>query len=319
MTILVTGGFGLVGRAVVGELLAAGHCVRVFDAARRAARKPPRSLEIVYGDLCNIAHVGEAARDVGAVVHLGALIPPVCDRTPIAADYVNRGGTANLVHAVEERSPGARFVFASSIAVYGDRRHTAEITSTDPPNPGTDPYANQKLAAEALVQQSRLPWVILRLTYVASPDKLRTDPLMFRMPLDTDLEICTTGDVARAFAAAVSKPAAVGRILDIAGGRACRTNYREYVGTILGMFGFSTPLPEAAFSTGPFHCGFVDTGESEALLHYQRETLADHYEAVALRTRLKRMLLKAAPMLRHAIRRRLLRSSPFYPTPHPMG
>jgi nucleoside-diphosphate-sugar epimerase len=137
---------------------------------------------------------------------------------------------------------------------------TSEICSTDPPAPGTDPYANQKLAAEAVVQQSRLPWVILRLTYVASPDKLRTDPLMFRMPLDTDLEICTTGDVARAFAAAVYKPAVVGRILDIAGGRACRTTYREYVGTILGMFGLSARDPAA---TAPFESVLSNTATHE--------------------------------------------------------
>lgn len=191
MKILVTGGFGLVGRAVVGELLAAGHSVRVFDAAHRAARKPPRGarrLEIVYGDLCNIAHVGD-------LLH---------------------GSTRSRYRSLRESKAGSRSPGAAVEASVGH------------PAPHLRGIAGQA-----------------------------TDgPLMFRMPLDTDLEICTTGDVARALAAAVYKPAVVGRILDIAGGRACRTTYREYVGTILGMFGFATPLPAA---TAPFESVLSNT------------------------------------------------------------
>lgn len=84
-----------------------------------------------------------------------------------------------------------RFIFASSIAVYGDRRNTPEITESDKPNPGkADHYAQQKPAAEDLVRESSLPWVILRLSYIVSPENLRTDPLMFHMPLlDTQIEV----------------------------------------------------------------------------------------------------------------------------------
>src|SRR6056297_1875372 len=185
--VLVTGGLGLVGRSVVARLTSEGHAVRLFDTGRglqvrrllRLLGAGGRRLEIVRGDLCNIADVGDAVRDVGAVIHLGALIPPAADRNPRYAGYVNLGGTVNLLRALELSEPAARFVYASSIAVYGDRRGTSEIDVGDAPNPGqNDHYAHQKLAAEAEVRASSLSWSILRLTYIVSTDKLRTDPLM---------------------------------------------------------------------------------------------------------------------------------------------
>lgn len=338
MRVLVTGGLGLVGRSVVAELLAQGHVVRLFDTpgagpvhrilaaagtARRrlrsllAARTPegiPR-LEVVRGDLCNIAHVGEAAREVDAAIHLGAMIPPAADRYPRRAAYVNEGGTANLVRALERRSPGARLVFASSIAVYGDRRRDPLIRPGDPVNPGAhDAYAQAKVAAERIVAASSLRWVILRLSYVVSPEKLAMDPLMFSMPLDTRLEVCSVADTARAFVNAIDADDVEERILTIAGGEACRTTYRDYLDTMTTVFGLGPGfLPAAAFSTADFHCAYVDTADSQGLLDYQRQTLADYYLAVSRRVRLRRLLIRGFPLLRRVIRSRLARRSPFLP------
>ena len=333
MRVLVTGGMGLVGRSVVGELLNEGHSVRLFDTADRgrarrliatvegAMRSVVRNalgnrnaLEFRRGDLCNIADVGEAVRDVDAVIHLGALIPPAADQNPRYASYVNTGGTENLIRALAQHAPGARFIYTSSIAVYGDRRGTREIRSSDSPNPGADDhYAHQKLAAEKAVRASTLDWVILRLTYIVSPEKLKTDPLMFHMPLDTCIEVCGAGDTARSLVHAVSTPEAARRIFDIAGGPRCRTTFRDYLTRMLTLFGIDAPLPDIAFSTGPFHCGYVDTRESQAVLDYQRETLEDYYARVSRKVAFRRLLLRAMPVVRRLVHRLLVRSSPFAP------
>ncbi len=42
MRVLVTGGFGLVGREVVTALCAEGHAVRVLDSSRAAVPRPYR-------------------------------------------------------------------------------------------------------------------------------------------------------------------------------------------------------------------------------------------------------------------------------------
>lgn len=90
------------------------------------------------------------------------------------------------------------------MAIYGDRRKSPLIKPTDPPNSNPDDaYAKQKLKCEKLIRDSKLKWAIFRLTYIVSPDKLQMDPLMFKMPLDTPIEICHTKDVGTALANAV--------------------------------------------------------------------------------------------------------------------
>jgi len=118
MKVLVTGGLGLVGRWVVRDLLLMGHDVRLFDTPRggrlqRLLRHLPsglrrrlrrmvirairgshasasdarRSLEVVRGDLCNIADVGGAVR---LLVDSGGLDPP----TLRAPEFGNPAGHA---------------------------------------------------------------------------------------------------------------------------------------------------------------------------------------------------------------------------------
>ncbi len=341
MRVLVTGGLGLVGRSVVTTLLLAGHAVRLFDtpragglrkllhrlptgkrrrlrrtvlaAARGEARhqgmKPSMDLQIFRGDLCNIADVGEAVRDVDAVVHLGAMIPPAADRYPVRADYVNRGGVQNIVSALRQSSPHARLVYTSSVAVYGDRRDTPIIKTSDSPHPNPDDhYGKQKLAAEQIVRDSGLDWVIFRLTAIVSPDKLKMDPLMFDMPLDTELEVCAAEDVATALARAIDTDKASHRLFHLAGGEACRTTFRDYVDSMMKLFGLGPSfLPDQAFGPGPFHCAYMDTSESQELLHYQNHTLVDYYAAVDRTVRFRRPFFR---LIRGPIRAYLLSRSP---------
>jgi hypothetical protein len=82
---------------------------------------------------------------------------------------------------------------------------------------------------------------------------------------------------------------------------------------MMHIFGIDEPLPDAAFSTGPFHCGFVDTHESQAILDYQRESLEDYYERVRRKVRFRRFLLRSMPIVRRAVVQRIVRSSPFMP------
>jgi 2-alkyl-3-oxoalkanoate reductase len=71
MQILVTGGGGFVGQAVIRRLLARGDSVRSFG------RSPQPDLaaagvDVVCGDLANAAEVREAAKGVDAVLHVAA-------------------------------------------------------------------------------------------------------------------------------------------------------------------------------------------------------------------------------------------------------
>ncbi len=161
----------------------------------------------------------------------------------------------------------------------------------------------------AAVRRSKLRWTILRLTYIVSPRKLAMDPLMFEMPLDTPLEVCTAEDAGLALARATISDCLLGTTANLAGGERCRTTYSEYLDHMTEAFGLGTGLlPECAFGPGPFHCAYMDTREAQRALEFQHHTLDDYYVAVRHAMRFKRPVLR---VLRPLIRASLLRKSPY--------
>jgi UDP-glucose 4-epimerase len=315
MKVLVTGAFGNVGTGTLHELLKRNHEVRVFEKDTQKNRvisgRYKKKAEIRFGDILNIRDVDEAVRGMDVVVHLAAIIPPLADRNPELARYVNVGGTENIIRAMRRKAAGSKLIYTSSIAVYGDRVDSPYIGAEDFPRPNRDDhYAHQKLRCEGIVRTSGVKSAVLRLTYVVSPAHLRMDPLMFEMPPNTSIEICHYRDVGLALANAVESEDVWGKVLNIAGGPSCRTTYREYVDRMLEIFGMGKRfIPEGAFSRSKFHCGFMDTEESERLLHYQRCTLDEYYWEVRKRYRLKSgLIILSRPFARWY----LLHRSPYY-------
>jgi len=315
MKVLVTGAYGIVGLAVVKELARRGFQVKAFDLLtfknKRLSRKLPSSVERCWGDITDGKAVRQALGGVEAVIHLAAIIPPLADKKPILAERVNVGGTQNLLKAMGELTPLAPLYFTSSIAVYGDRLMNPFIKLTDPLNPNPDDhYAKHKIQCEELIKTSGLKWCIFRLSYIVSERKLKMDPIMFDIPLDTCFEICDARDVAWALAEALTNKAVLGKILQIAGGPACRITYREYLKRMFKAYGLGTDsIPEHAFKKSGFHCGFMDTSESQALLHYQHITLEDYLQAVEARLALRRFFIR---LFRRIAQRFVFKRSPYY-------
>jgi nucleoside-diphosphate-sugar epimerase len=98
---------------------------------------------------------------VEAVVHLAALFRTDDED---AIWRANRDGTRHLLDAVETYAPQARFVMASTSNVYdADTPRPSREDDTATP---TAAYPASKLAAEALLRDRGLTWVILRLPFV---------------------------------------------------------------------------------------------------------------------------------------------------------
>ena len=316
MRVLLTGAFGNVGLSTLKELFKRGYKIVAFDIKTRKnhkiSKKYKGKVEIVWGDLRNQEDVEKAVEGQDVVIHVAAIIPPLADRNPKFAETVNVGGTINIIKAMERQPKKPKLIYTSSVAVYGDRRKFPLIKPIDPPNPNPDDeYARQKLKCENLIRQSKLEWVIFRLTYIVSPDKLQMDPLMFKMPLDTCIEICHTKDVGLALANAVENDKIWGKTMHIAGGEKCRIPYKEYIDRIMEIFGLRKDfLPDEAFSKDNFHCGFMTTEESQKLLNYQRHTLDDYFNEMKERVIFKRYFMRT---FKPIIRIYLLRKSPYYP------
>ncbi len=315
MKILLTGAFGNVGLSTLEELISRNHDIRVFDLKtkknKKLANKYKKDIEVFWGDIRNFEDVENAVSGQDIVIHVAAIIPPLADKKPKFAETINVGGTLNIVKAMENQPQKQKLIFTSSVAVYGDRLENPLITPDDPisPNPD-DEYAKQKVKCEEILKNSSLDWVIFRLTYIVSLNKLQMDPLMFEMPLDTSIEICDTKDVGRALSNAVENPDIWGEIMHLAGGERCRISYREYLNEMLSIFGIGYDvLPAEAFSTKGFHCGFMTTTKSQAYLNYQRYTLDEYFNAVRKKVSFSRLFMM---MVRPFARRYLLSKSHYY-------
>ncbi len=315
LKILLTGAFGNVGSSTLKEMLKRNYDIRIFDIKtrrnKRLAFKYKKDVKIFWGDLRNYKDVEKAVSGTDLVIHVAAIIPPLADKKPKFAESVNVEGTENLIKIMESQPKKPKLIFTSSVAVYGDRLENPIITLEDKPNPNPhDEYAKQKLKCEEIIMNSSLEWAIFRLTYIVSLNKLQMDPLMFEMPLDTCVEICETNDVGLALTNAVENEEIWGNIMHIAGGERCRISYREYLNQMLDIFGIGfEELPEEAFSRKGFHCGFMTTNRSQALLNYQRFTLDDYFNAVKKKVAVSRLF---TIMFKPLLQKFLLNKSHYY-------
>ncbi|MBN9110615.1 MAG: NAD(P)H-binding protein [Pseudonocardia sp.] len=127
MDILVTGGTGKLGRALVERLRGDGRAPRVLSRTAGQGR--------VVGDLRTGAGIDDAVRGADVIVHCATAPRGDADTTRTLVDAAARAGSPHLVY----------------VSIVG--------IETVPM-----PYYRAKLAAEKIVTGSGLPWTILRAT-----------------------------------------------------------------------------------------------------------------------------------------------------------
>jgi short-subunit dehydrogenase len=131
---------------------------------------------------------------------------------------------------------------------------------------------------------------------------------MFGVPLDNRMEYVHTRDVGLALANAAGSDEIWSKLLLLGGGPRCQYLYREIVGKIFAAMGLDM-LPEDAFTTVPFATDWLDTKESQRLLHFQTRTLDDYVVDMKQLLGPRLMFIR---MFRGAIERSLLARSPFW-------
>jgi len=320
MNVLLTGAFGNVGTSTLAELLKQGHRVRCFDLKTKMNEKTAQRIadraEVVWGDLRNPGDVAAAVRDQDMVVHLAFIVPKLSvtgvesEKQPDWARTINVGGTQNVIDAIKAQPHPPKLVFASSLHVYGlTQDQPPPRTASDPVRP-IEHYARHKVECEQRIRTSGLEWTILRFA-AAMPISLKLDLGMFDVPLANRMEFVHTRDVGLAVANAAASPAVWGRLLLIGGGTRCQYYYREIVERVLTAAGVGM-LPEAAFTTAPFATDWLDTAESQRLLHYQQRDLGDYIQEMMAALGHRRALARAfRPLVRYS----LVRRSPYFPWP----
>ncbi|GHF46242.1 NAD-dependent epimerase/dehydratase family protein [Seohaeicola zhoushanensis] len=115
--VLVTGGSGFLGRALVRALVELGESVVVFDLRAPAPEARIAGAAYVEGDIRQQQDLHRVAADhgVASIVHLAALVIPACRANPVLGAEVNVIGHLNALDVA--RALGiSRFVYTSSLA-----------------------------------------------------------------------------------------------------------------------------------------------------------------------------------------------------------
>jgi nucleoside-diphosphate-sugar epimerase len=151
--VLVIGGAGYIGSALIPKLLEGGYKVRILD--RMLYGKGPVAqflsnpkLELVEADFRQVDQVVTAMREVDAVIHLGALVgDPACALDEDLTIEINLMAT-RMIAEVARGSGIQRFIFASTCSVYGANDQILDERSDLRP---VSLYARSKIASERVL------------------------------------------------------------------------------------------------------------------------------------------------------------------------
>ena len=157
--VLVTGGSGFIGSALVKALLRAGETVRVLDdnsrGALRRLREVERDVDFVDGDIRDADAVDAAMRGIDEVHHLAFVNGTATFYS--APDLVLDVGVKGIVNVIDgcRRHAVGRLILASSSEVYQSPPHVPTDERTplvvpDPLNPRLS-YGAGKIISEMMV------------------------------------------------------------------------------------------------------------------------------------------------------------------------
>jgi len=264
--ILITGGGGFIGSALVRRLADANSVV-VFDNGHRDARKGSGLLSHpnvyrVDGDVLDFVAVRRAMEGCDHVVHLAAIagVDTVL-AMPVHTMKVNMIGTYNVLEAAREASGIERFIDFSTSEVFGTYAYNVregDVTSLGAVGEARWTYAVSKLATEHLAhnyhKEYGLPALSIRPFNIYGPGQvgegaihrfivqaLAGDPITIHNDGSQIRAWCYVDDMVDGVLACLDHEAAVGQALNIGNPRSVLTIY-NLARDIVNLSGSSSPI-----------------------------------------------------------------------------
>ncbi len=232
---LVTGGLGCIGAETTKWLLkhtnakvvVCGRDINLQRVERVFHDVDKTNLKVVAIDITNQPLLSQTieAEGISHIIHLAALQTPECNQHRDLGMQINLGGTQNLIEAMKcHRAQIRRFVFASSIAVYGPRVFYPEdrVPTDAAPHP-VNVYGAWKLAGENITrifsEETGIDSISLRPGVLFGPGRdagLTSTPttalksvalgIPYEIPFQNCQDYLYAPDVGAAFGQATTKP-----------------------------------------------------------------------------------------------------------------
>jgi dihydroflavonol-4-reductase len=192
---LVTGATGFTGNHLVRRLAADGESVRVLVRPDSTSRKSfPAGVEVVEGDITDVATVRQAVAGVDTIYHLAAVYREAKHPDSHYA-RVHVEGTGQLLEAARVNAV-QRFVHCSTVGVHG--HVSAPPADEEAPYGAGDVYQRTKLAGEQLARsyhgRDGMAVTVARPTAIYGPGDTRLLKL-FRMIARRRFFFLGSGDI----------------------------------------------------------------------------------------------------------------------------
>jgi GDP-4-dehydro-6-deoxy-D-mannose reductase len=271
MKYLITGITGFLGPHLANKLVNEGHEVyglvrinmgRENDLRDIISEDVFSKLKFVYADLCNFRKLLTIFKEekFDGIFHLAAQThPPTSFTDPIGTWEWNVMGSVNLMTAVLDTQPECKFLFCSTVEVYGNEGIDGRKLNEDDKFLPANPYGASKAAIDMYIQErmknKQMNAVIVRpfcftgprrgATFSISSDAIQIARMVLGKQekvlrignLDTIRAVTDVRDIANAFFLVMTNPTTSGKVYNVCGGAPLKMRY--YTDKLLELSGLT--------------------------------------------------------------------------------
>ncbi|MHA1302643.1 MAG: NAD-dependent epimerase/dehydratase family protein [Candidatus Heimdallarchaeaceae archaeon] len=247
MTFLITGATGLIGFHIAKMLRGKEEDIEVRGLVRNPQMRTALELknlgvDIVKGDIIKKESLHSAVKDVDTIFHVAALVREIYPKRFFYT--INHQGTINVLDAFE-RADGDKFVYTSTIGIYGFKNRENTITEDSSLDliPG---YRESKWLGEQEVfkraREKGFFATAIRPSFVFGPYDSQFGPKVFNLIISSNnkriplinggkalLPLCYVKDMARAHIQCAFTPTANGEAFNCVGSHATQKELFEVI------------------------------------------------------------------------------------------